>query len=543
MEFEASQLLALVRRWWWLLILGPLIGGMVSYSVSARAEPVYSSRVVVQVNAPHADDGFDPRLVQASESLAMTYYQMLWARPVLDPVVASLSLPYGVDELGERITASTIRGTQLIEIRVADSDPQRAADIANAVAASFGRHIASRTVDSESPVRAVVDTQIAVNEQRIEEINQQIADLAQGGEADSAAAGAPLDQLQETLGGLLQTQSDLRARKQAMDLDAAAAQSQVTIASAAEPSATPDAPRPRMKMVFGAAFGMLVSAAVVVVVGYLDKTVKAETDFATLVGAPVIGRVTSPARSEAGQSRLFQLHQPESEMSEAIRLLRANIMFASAWTRIGSLAVCSPEKGDGKSTIVANLALSTAQAGLRTVLIDANLRRPTVHHLFGLPNRYGLSSWLKGARGSWRELAQLTAVPNLRVIPSGPIPANPGDLLSLGRLRYLVETIGDDADLVLIDTPPVLTSSDAVLVAADVDGILLVCQAQRTRLDAVRRAAATLRPGSSRMIGVVLTQQSWRARQEGHYGVRKATATLPNPGPAASARAPHRLEA
>jgi len=511
MEFEPSQLVSLVRRWWWLMVVGALVGGMVGYVSSARKEPVYSARVMVQINAPLSGDGFNSDMVQVSESLAMTYQQLLSTRDVLDPVVQSLSLPYGVEDLRENVSGWTIRGTQLIEIRVTDSSAQRAADVANAVASSFAEQIANRTIDLGQPVRAEIDDQLSANSQQIDQINQQIQGLAQGAEADDPATTSQLEQLNETVSGLQQAQAELQARKQTMDLDAAAAKKQVTIASAAEPASSPDAPQPRLATVFGIAFGTFVAAAVMVVIGYRDDRVNDETNVAELAGVPSIGRIMHRPRIGWSPDPLFMLDQPDSEASEAIRTLRTNILFASSENRIGSLMVSSPGKGEGKSTLVANLAISLAQSGLRIILIDADLREPSLHRLFGLSNTLGLSSWLTRPRRNGCDYIQETYVRNLRVITSGPSHSRPADLLSLGRLRRLIDAIRDQADIVLVDSPPALAYTDAVLVAADVDGVVLVCRAHRTRRDELRKSVSLLRQSPARIVGIVLNHQSRRA--------------------------------
>lgn len=525
MEFTAPHLLALVRRWWWLLLLGPLVGGLVGYGVSSRVEPVYSSTVMIQVNPPQAGGPFDPDALQSSQTLAMTYHQLIWTRPVLELVVDSLSLPYGVETLEERVSAWTLRGTQLIEVKVSDADAQQAADIANAIAAAFGTHIAAQSVQLGAPTRAVVDTQLAETTDQIDQIEQQIAALNQSPGSADLAVQQQVNTLGTTLVQLQQTSVELLIMQQSMEINAVGAQTQITVAAAAEPATTPDEPRPRVAAAFGTVFGIFVATAAVVVIGYLDNTVRTITSFASLVGAPLIGRIGYQPKLREGNGQLFLVHHPNQEASEAIRLLRANIEFASSANRITSLAVASPGRGEGKSTVISNLALSMAQAGMRTILIDADLRNPSQHRIFGIGNSLGLSSWLKRTTEPWLELASETTVRNLLVIPSGPVPSNPADLLSLGRLRQLLIAIGDSADIVLIDTSPVLDSSDALLVAAEVDGVLLVSQYQRTRLGALRRAAAALRLSSARIVGVVLNQQPRRGLEIGSYDADAAETT------------------
>jgi len=151
-----------------------------------------------------------------------------------------------------------------------------------------------------------------------------------------------------------------------------------------------------------------------------------------------------------------------------------------------------------------------------TAVIDADLRRPTQHRIFETGNDRGLSTLLTMAERPWTWAARETLVPNLTVIPAGPLPPNPADLLSLDRLRQILGDMQGTFDVIVIDTPPVLAVSDPLIIAAHVDGMVLVTNGGKTRMDALRRAALTLQRGSIRIVGVVVNQQSNKSR-DGYY--------------------------
>jgi capsular exopolysaccharide synthesis family protein len=188
------------------------------------------------------------------------------------------------------------------------------------------------------------------------------------------------------------------------------------------------------------------------------------------------------------------------------------------------LAVTSPGPGEGKSTVTANLAIAMAQAGFSTVVLDADLRRPSQHKLFEVQNQRGLTTLLTHPDHQWK-WASIEVLPGkLFLIPSGPLPPNPADLLASDRMRDLVEELTQTVDLVLIDTPPILAATDPLVVAPNVSGVVLICRANRTRRDALRRAAESLQQGGIRIIGTVLNQNATREGSyyyyEGYYGPR-----------------------
>ena len=221
-------------------------------------------------------------------------------------------------------------------------------------------------------------------------------------------------------------------------------------------------------------------------------------------------------RIKPGRAQLFMLDDPKGVAAESIRLLRANIEFASATRELVSISLTSPNPGEGKSTISANLAVALAQAGFVTALLDADLRRPTQHRIFGVGNDRGLSTLLAHPDREWGWAAQETMLPNLTLIPSGPLPPNPADLLSLDRLRQIMSELREAVDVIIVDSPPILAVSDPLIVAAHVDGTALVSLGGKTRLDALKRAVQVLHRGAPRIIGVVLNQQGSKA-DGGYY--------------------------
>ena len=200
---------------------------------------------------------------------------------------------------------------------------------------------------------------------------------------------------------------------------------------------------------------------------------------------------------------LITLTDPRSPVSEAYRTLRTNLSFYSLDNPLRSLVVTSPASGDEKSVAVANLAVTMAQSGRRTVLVDCDLRRPSLHTFFNLSNDTGLTSMI--LNDDAKPPLQTTSVDNLWLLASGPKPPNPADLLGSRKIDQLIEALTAAYDVVLFDAPPVIAVTDAAVLGAKVDGVLLIISAGKSRRDHAERAKETLEKAKVRIIGVALT--------------------------------------
>jgi capsular exopolysaccharide synthesis family protein len=200
---------------------------------------------------------------------------------------------------------------------------------------------------------------------------------------------------------------------------------------------------------------------------------------------------------------LITLTDPRSPASEAYRTLRTNLSFYSLDEPIRTLVVTSPTANEGKSVTIANLAVTTAQGGRRTILVDCDLRRPSLHSIFGVNNDAGLTTMILDETAT--SSLQPTSVENLSLLTSGPLPPNPADLLGSRHVERVLEQLLEEADIVLLDAPPVLGFTDAAVLGARVDGVLLVLRAGKTKREHAERAKVQLERANVRIIGVTLT--------------------------------------
>jgi capsular exopolysaccharide synthesis family protein len=217
------------------------------------------------------------------------------------------------------------------------------------------------------------------------------------------------------------------------------------------------------------------------------------------------------------QPDLITLTDPRSPASEAYRTLRTNLEFSSLDHPLHSLLVTSPAANVDKSQILANLAVIMAEGGRQVILVDADLRRPALHEIFGLANDKGLSDLIRADNDSIDLPLQATGVTSLQVITSGHLPQNPSILIGSPKMTELIATLTEQADLVLFDAPPVIAVTDAALLAAKVDGTVLVIRAGSTQRDHVVRARTLLEKVNARLVGAALTNASLDSSVSGYY--------------------------
>jgi succinoglycan biosynthesis transport protein ExoP len=252
--------------------------------------------------------------------------------------------------------------------------------------------------------------------------------------------------------------------------------------------------------VLAAVVGAMLAVGVAFLLEHLDDTIKTPDDVSQTLGLATLGTIGRLAKRE---EELVVVAQPFSPVTEAFRVLRTNIRFSGVDRPLRTLLVSSPSAAEGKSMAVANLAVAMAQAGLSVVAVDADLRRPRLHQLFGLdPRREGLTKAL--LEGSINGRLHPAQVEGLRVLPSGELPPNPAEMLGSQRMQELLHELAQQVDVVLIDSAPVLPIADAMALAQAVDGVLLVLEAGHTRPEAARQAVESLHQVGANLVGVVL---------------------------------------
>lgn len=298
----------------------------------------------------------------------------------------------------------------------------------------------------------------------------------------------------------------------------------VVVEPATEPL-EPVSPRKLSNTLVAAMVGFLLVSGIVFLIEYLDDTIKTPEDVSRALGLNTLGTIGRLAKRE---EELVVAAQPFSPVAEAFRVLRTNVRFSGVDRPLQTLLVTSPGLAEGKSNTVANLAVAMAQAGLRMVAVDADLRRPRLHQLFDLDlhEEGAVESSLGGLTGSLLEgctdgRLQPTQVENLKVLPSGELPPNPAEIMGSQHMQKLLHELAQQVDVVLIDSPPVLPVADATALAQAVDGVLLVLEAGKTRRQAARHAVESLRQVGANLVGVVLNAMPTHRGSDYYYSYHK----------------------
>jgi tyrosine-protein kinase len=248
----------------------------------------------------------------------------------------------------------------------------------------------------------------------------------------------------------------------------------------------------------------------------LDDSIKGKDDLErAAAGLPVMGMIPSvPGWKDRTVPRVVTLTEPSSPSAEAYRTLRTSIRFITVERRLRVIQITSPSASEGKTTTTANLGVALARAGGRVIIVSCDLRRPRVHEFFGLSNQVGFTSVLLGEAPLRTALQRVSNDDRLWVLPSGPRPPNPSELLSSARASDILLSLQEQADTILVDCPPVLPVTDSAVLASRVDGTLLVATAGTSTRKQVARAVEMLRQVNAPLVGTVLND----APAEPSYG-------------------------
>lgn len=506
-EIDLRQYLFVLQRWWWLIAGCALLAAVVAFVVSSLMQPVYQATATLLVQQAPAPGVTDYTALLTSERLARTYTQMLKGQPVLEETIARLALQETPDDLAGRVTVELVRDTQLIRVKVEDTDPSRAAQVANTLAEVFVGQVQTiqqqRYGDSLERLQQQIDELAALMEE-----TQKRLDALKG--STSAQDQAERARLETILAGYRNSYTTLVQSSEQMRLTASQSTDTVFLYESAQTPQKPVRPRKLLNTALAGIVGAMLAVGAAFLMEYLDDTVKTPDDVSRLASLSTLGMIGQLTK---GENELITRTDPLSPFTEAFRALRANIRYASVDRPLRTLLVTSPTMSEGKSFLVANLAVVMAQAGLRVVVVDGDLRRPRQHRLFEIHPRDGLTGSLLD--GSTDGRLQPTGVEQLFLLPAGGRPPNPAELLGSARMRELLEGLTREADIVLVDSPPLLPVADTMALAGEVDGVLLVVEAGATRRPAFQQAVEALQRLGANIIGVVINAVPTRRR--GYY--------------------------
>jgi capsular exopolysaccharide synthesis family protein len=419
----------LARRSWLLILLSVILAVGAALAITANTPPKYVATISMLVSG-HDKEGSLSTAYQAgmlSAQRVHSYASLLSSRRVVGQIVKDEDIA----RLQENITAEAVPGTVFLRATVTDTDPARAARLANALGVRFAELV---------------------------------------------------DQIERP------TPRSRPAVK-------------ITIVDQADVPLEPVSPKPLANLVVAVLVALLCAMAVIVLRDRLDTTLKSSQALQEASGSSTLGVIGY--ERDAKNHPLILRSRGRSSRSEAFRALRTNLQFIGVDRQPKSLVVTSCLPGEGKSSTSTNLAITLAQAGWRVVLVDGDLRRPSIPRYLGIEGAIGLTDVLID-RARLNEVIQVWGEAGLSVLPSGQIPPNPSELLGSGGMREVLAQLTGAYDMVIIDAPPLLPITDAAAIAALCDGALLVARYGRTRREHMARASELLASINARVVGTVL---------------------------------------
>ncbi|MEV8559636.1 polysaccharide biosynthesis tyrosine autokinase [Streptomyces sp. NPDC051917] len=468
-SLDLRGFLRVLSRRWPTVVTCLVLAIGAALAVTGLSTPIYEARTQLFVATRTGEDTAQLNEGQSfSQARVQSYAEIVTTRQVTGPVVKQLRLHTTPEWLASRITAVAPLNTVLINISVKDTVPRRAARIANAVAQRFSEVVERLETPKET------------------------SGSERSGKHRSGEAASPV-----SLG----------------------------ITQEAVAPTRPVSPRPVLNLAAGVFGGLLLGAGVIILLETLDTTFKTNEALGEFLELPGLG--TIPYDKNAPKHPLVNT-DGYSKRAEAFRKLRTNLQFSQVDDPPRIIVVASSVPGEGKTNTAANLALSLAEAGVSTCLVDADLRRPCVAPAFGLVQDAGLTTVLIGKACVEDVMQQVGG--GLSVLASGAVPPNPTELLASARMAEVLSELADTYEAVIVDTAPLLPVADTVGLASRAQGALLVVRAAKTRREQVRSAAESLERVGVRVLGTVFSMAPIpKGNRYGQYGSYGRYGELPPP--------------
>lgn len=569
---DLRQYLDILRRQKWLVIEAVVLVAVAAGVLSNLRTPVYesSARVLLRPNDPAEElypgnsfiDFADPDRYVAAQ------IDIIQSEGVAKEAAKGLK-GYSADELLAEVRASQVGMSDMLDITGSSIDPEHARDVANAFARAYIENRRQYAVEGLERAADDIGQRLTALEQKIAEYDAKIGDGGLdptespypenevsgpgiGGPTPPAIEGPTPPMLDD--GALPTSDEALKAaryaaasqyqslffRQQELLVDINLKRGYAEMISTARVPTDPVSPKPVRDAMLGAFLGLLLGLGAAFVREQVDDRIRSREEVERATGLTVIADVPFDEATEKEPERLAVLGRPLGPLAESIRSLRTSLAFLGVEQPLHRIVVTSPGVADGKSVIAANLAAAYAQAGFRTVLVSSDLRRPRLDSVFspaaeraaGAPA--GLTGLITRLAGSAAQRAAggpvaaaddtaadvaaalvATGTPNLWFLPAGTRPPNPAELLASRHMTEVLEVLSAKADVVILDAPPLLAVTDAAVLAAKADGVVIVSALGETHRGALGRARASLGEGPARALGVVLNKVEGG---RGYYG-------------------------
>jgi capsular exopolysaccharide synthesis family protein len=530
-SMELVQYFRILRRWFWLVALAAFVAGSVSFITRTTQAPRYQAESMIAVGGYLESPNPNSGEIRTGIDLAQTYAQIVRTRDVLQGVVDSLNLEFGTRQLNSMISTRILSGTSLLQISVTYTDPVLAADMANGLAQQLILSSPTNLTPEQQTQVDLLNEQIDTQVDELFTLRNRLREI--DGQARTVESESVREDLLEERSILVTQINDASANIAQFTNTIASLQERtnsVEIVESADIPTNPIGSSIFSTVLLSAMVGASLAFGGVLVYEYVNDTIRNTDELTRTLNLPVLGAISSFGKKDAPYAERLVIHLPDSShTTEEFRTLRTNLLYTSDKdNRVYVVSSASPQ--EGKSITTANLAASMALSGLKVLLIDADLRRPRQHEIFGLDNTIGLTTLLTGRTGegetgqqykaeNWRQFVNKTIFNNMYVMTSGFTPQNPTELLGSAQMKRWSEYVRgiEQIDVVIFDSPPVLALSDSTVLAATMDAqVLLLIQAGKTRRSVALKAKERFDQINVEITGTVLNNVD--LREEEYYG-------------------------
>ncbi|MBI4346749.1 MAG: polysaccharide biosynthesis tyrosine autokinase [Elusimicrobia bacterium] len=533
------------RRW---VVAACLLISVVSAALYAfTARPVYTAEALLLIEKETGQAYDDATKVdQVADDYYQTQYRLLRSRTLLRKVYAALGLEKteefasGIDSLAPRIAIAPVLRSRLVHVRADSFSPELAMKIANRLSETYVTdNIENKLFISKEILRTLRTDEgsklsresfhalpAVVNNQLIQNLKANHANLeARWSELSArytpehpvrARLKAELDAVRSRV----EQETDRVVQGMKTELSGTLLGNNIRIVDPAELPERPSKPRKKRLLLLAALGGLLLGALAAFAVEALDQSIRSQEDVEQKLGLPFLGAVTKAELQEAATVSDYRalLTPADSLTGESLRNVRTMLGFAAVGGELKALLVTSTGQGEGKTFMATNLALVFAQLGERVLVIEGDLRRPSLHKRFRCSKERGLGHFLAHGQdvSELEGLVQPTDLPNLHVLPCGPIPPNPAELLSTPRVKGLVSWARGRYDRILVDGTPVFPISDALLWGGHLDAAVFVVKFGSVHAGLALRAHRKIQESGLKVAGAIINQVTWSAG--GYYG-------------------------
>jgi capsular exopolysaccharide synthesis family protein len=521
-ENNIGEYLTVLKRRWPVIVITMLISMGIVAAIDLTSTPVYQASAQLLLQSKQSESIFQPSAQVVDPTRAVqNELKIINSLAIRDAVKAAND--------GEAITISAASGGEddIIILSATDTDPVVAAEKVNLYAETYQAERLNAIVADLAQSKEVLSQQINDYQKQIDDLNAPLAAL------DDRLAKLQVDspeyvtavQERERLNNRISTEreelqtqlNDYQQRLQILQLsERLTTTGGVQILNPATVPSSPVSPKLIRDLIQAALIGLFLGIGLAFLLDQLDDSVRAPSDVERISkGLPTLGLVpTDDDWKNRDEPRLTTVTSPMSVTAEAYRGIRTSLQYLALNRQMSVIQLTSANSGEGKTSTVANLAVAFADAGMSVVVIGCDLRRPRIHQFFGVDGSIGLTSVLVGSATLNEAVQQAPNQPNIRVLPSGPRPPNPSELLSLDRTAQVIDALRPSHQIILLDCPPVLPVTDSLVLSRLADAALVIATAGKTSKRELKQCFERLHQVDSPIVGTILNGVSG----EGSYG-------------------------